>query len=234
MIIKVVLIIIAVLALYVGYEYMRFRHFEQIGLALAAHPTPFVRASGVRSILVVGDSSAAAVGTTDPKYSVAGRLSQLLDASVENLAKSGSRVADVLNQLPEAIRPKYDLILIEVGGNDVTHNTPIPDATRDLDTVLKEARAKSDHVVLITAGDVGEAPIFPWFIRPIMSRRSDALKQVFMQEAQANDALYVDLYQVTEVFKTDYSKYYAADLFHPTDAGYGVWSAEIEKQMSVR
>ncbi len=55
-----------------------------------------------------------------------------------------------------------------------------------------------------------------------------------MQVAAAHNVIYVDLYREAkdDLFLTDIKKYYAPDLLHLTEAGYGNWYEQIRSSMT--
>jgi lysophospholipase L1-like esterase len=78
-----------------------------------------------QNFLVAGDSTAAGVGSVDNKLSTAGRLgAQFPDAEITNLGVSGDRLQDLLKTLKNLSNQRFDLILLQIGANDITHFTP--------------------------------------------------------------------------------------------------------------
>ncbi len=221
---KIIIFILAiVLVADIGYEAIRFAQRIRTSTELIEKTRPYERHEGSFRMLVLGDSTAYGVGATDAGYTVPGRLAQLLDASVENYSKSGAVTAEIKQQFAEAEGETYDLILIQVGANDVTHFHSPQEANREMEQLLTEARASSPHVVLLTAGKIGNAPIFPWFIRPLITHRAGALRALFKATADHSGTVYVDLFSKKDPFDTDPGRYYAADGLHLTDDGYSFW-----------
>lgn len=208
---------------YVIYEYLRIKPLIAHTQSLIVTAHPYERSTGTRSLFVVGDSTGVGVGSLHSVESVAGRLSQLLDTSVENHAVSGARVFEVPAQLKKATQKKYDVVLIQIGANDVTHFTSLDDLQTNLDAILVSAKEKSDHVILMTSGKVGDAPFIPRSIAPLFNYRSRQVRDLFIRVSEAHVVAYVDLLAVSAVFDTDHDKYYAADYFHPSSDGYALW-----------
>jgi lysophospholipase L1-like esterase len=230
---KIALILIAVVITgYVGYQVIRIRGLVQKGIALGQHEKLFTREEGNVSLLVLGDSTAVGLGTSDPKYSVAGRLSDWLNASVENHAKSGAIADDMVAQLSLAQKDQYDLILIQVGANDVIRFHSASAANIQLDTLLQKLTQKSNRIVLLTAGKIGEAPFFPKPFGFLWNNGAARLRTLFMATAQKYGVVYVDLFSIADPFATDTQKYYAADGLHLSDDGYGFWYDQVKVAIS--
>lgn len=226
-------ILLALVAAYLAFETARSVSFIRISARLISEAKPFEKASGTRSMLVLGDSTAVGVGAPSDG-TVAGRLSAALDASVENYAVSGAQTRDLKGQIDRAKKSSYDLILVHIGANDIIRFHSVKDTSALLDESLARLRGKSEHVVLLTAGKVGKAPFFPHGLGWIWTVRSKALRSSFMPVAEKNGVAYVDLYTMPDPFNADPDRYYAPDGLHLTGDGYGFWyeatQAEMEKK----
>lgn len=206
----------------------------RISARLVAASHSYTNANGVLSILVLGDSTAVGVGVKTPEESIPGRLSTRLNASVENQARSGALVAELLLQLARAQHEHYDLVLIQAGGNDIIKFRTLRESNKTMDSALSAAGKKSDRIVLLTAGRIGYAPFFPRLIAPFITMRSLHLRSLFMATAQKRNVLYVDLLGMSRVLNSDTHRYYAADMLHLTGQGYGVWFARLETELRAR
>ena len=219
----ILLVILVAIIADVAFEAARFYHHVRVSAGLVAKAIPYQRADGSLSMLVIGDSTAVGVGADTPADTVAGYLSNTLNASVENYSKSGAVTADMEAQFAQAKNSHYDLILIQVGANDVIRFHSLSGTQALLDTILKNARTKSDHVVLLTAGRIGEAPLFPWFVGPFITHRAHQMRDLFKATADANGVAYVDLFNIPDPFLSDPQKYYAPDGLHLTKDGWYFW-----------
>ncbi len=231
---KILSLLLILGVLYLAYEVARVGYYAYVSKGLVALAEGFERAEGSRSLLVLGDSTAVGVGVHDAHNTVAGRLSQALNASVENHAVSGEVTADTAAQLAAAQKDSYDLVLIQIGANDVIGFRDLGVAQADLKRLLDEARTKSDRIVLLTAGKIGEAPLFPWFARALMTERAADLRERFSSTAAAFGVVYVDLFAIPDPFATDPRRYYAPDGLHLTDDGYGFWYEQVKHAIEAR
>lgn len=233
---KVFLVAGAILVLYIVGSGIRFAWLASTGKGLAEQAVTFERRDegATFKILVVGDSSAVGVGASDPQHSLPGLLgTRLPAASIENIAVSGERTAAVARQLDSASQPHYDLALLQIGGNDVTHVTPIQNATRDLAATIDLLKARSDNVIVLTSGDFASAPIWPWPLNLFYGQHNRKLQKAFAATSAEHGATYVSIveYEDAHGIKKDAS-YYAADGFHPNDKGYAGWFDAVEETLS--
>ncbi len=214
--------------------YFLVKNSEQ--LIKAAVPFNRTDPNATMKILVLGDSTAVGTGAAHPEDSTAGRLAASYPkAAVVNLAVNGLRIEGLLTLLKTVdATTHYDLVLIQIGANDIIRLTSMPDIATGIDKVLARAELFHGQIILLHSGAVGEAPIFPWYFRSWLSRRSLAVRELYKKAAPAHGAEYVDLIDspVAELLRKDPEKYYANDGLHLTDAGYGLWFEEIKKHLA--
>ncbi len=225
---KIVLGLFTFLCLYGVYEVIRVYSLTTHSNELVEKSSAFTRTEGARSMLVLGDSTAVGVGAT-PLTSVPARLSSYLDASVENYAKSGARVSDVATQIDTAKKEKYDVVLIQIGANDITHGTDLVKVRAGLEKVLSDASSLSERVIVLTAGKVGDAPLIPWFARDFLNTRTAKVRDVFVETTAKYKAVYVDIYSRELNFSDDVPRFYASDKFHLSSDGYGEWFSIVRE-----
>jgi lysophospholipase L1-like esterase len=188
-----------------------------------------------RSLLVVGDSTGVGTGAADPRDSVAGRLAAEFPVlRVDNNAVNGARALAVRAQLGQARLPVYDLVLIQVGGNDAMFFTSRSELRLAIDDALAAARERSEHVALMSTGDIGDAPAIPWLLKGVLRWRSRLVRDVFMAAAARHGAEYLDLFHSegeVSPFAQRPDLHYAADGLHPAGPGYGVWYRQLVEDL---
>lgn len=217
--------------LLVAYWSVRFYLTVHTSKRLIENAVPYARTadSPSRTMLVLGDSTAVGIGADTPEESVAGRIAgELSIDSVESRAVSGAVVRDVKAQAAEASRERYDLILIQAGGNDIIRFTSADTAGEALRESLRSLPA-AGRVILISAGDVGGATLFPWPVRPFHSRLNRAYHDTFARVAAEEGITYVNFKDspATKEIRNNPDTYLAADGLHPSSAGYRLWFEEI-------
>ncbi|WOJ92594.1 SGNH/GDSL hydrolase family protein [Congregibacter variabilis] len=196
-------------------------------LAKASEPFSQKPVHSQRKILVVGDSTAVGTGATSAKDSIAGRIAaDFPGTTVLNLARDGVLTAAVPAQLERAPQDQYDLIVMQVGGNDALRFTRRNHLREAIESSLTAATAVSPQVLLVSVGDLGEAPSVPWPLSKLLSYRSRVVRDIFLEAASNKNVHFLDLLRLSKEgspFKKNPKKYYAKDGLHPSSDGYGVW-----------
>jgi len=228
---KVVLILGILVVAYLGYAGFRFYTAVQISKKLVEEAVSYEKVGDdVRTaVLVLGDSTAVGVGADTPEDTVAGRTSAYLDAtSVENYAVSGAQVEDLPGQIERAKHAEYRLILIHIGANDIIQLHSPTKTANSLKSVV-ETLPTAERII-ISAGDVGGAPLFPSVIRPFYTKRTILFHDAFTQALAESRAMYVNLYASPsrEVINKNPDIYLAADGLHLSSKGYELWFKEIQ------
>ncbi len=183
-------------------------------------------------ILVLGDSTAVGTGVTDPRGSIAGRLgTDFPDADIRNLGINGLRMAGLEANFPNFPPQSFDLVVLQIGANDIVHGTPLPDFSASLSAVFTRATTIGKHVVALHSGNIGLAPIFQWPLDFVMRRRTLIYRQRYQEIAAERGVLYVDLFHEVQDDPFKGEGFYAADNFHPTEKGYGVWYHDLREAM---
>ena len=199
---------------------------------LARQSTPYQQnpTDAVLSLLIVGDSTGVGTGASAPEASLAGLLGRAHPRlRIDNRARDGATFADVVRQFEGAQR--HDLVLIQAGGNDVIRLRADDDVRADIERVTVLARERADRVVLMPAGNVGNAPFFFPPASWLMTDRARRLHGFVRESAARHGALYVNLFKdkADDPFAQT-PGLNAADGLHPSDAGYRVWRDELMAQ----
>lgn len=197
-----------------------------------SEPLQSTPADAAQRLLIVGDSTGVGTGASAPENSLAGLLAQTFPRlQIDNRAADGALLADVRGQL-EAVSGRYDAVLVQAGGNDVIRLRSQDSMGRDMDRVTELARARSDHVLLMPAGNVGNAPFFFAPVSWLMSARARSLHSVVRETAQQRQAVYINLYKDKDQdpFAQQPQLLHASDGLHPSDPGYRIWFEELMQQ----
>ena len=181
-------------------------------------------------VLIVGDSTAVGTGASSGSESLAGLMArQRPQTLIENRARDGARFADVLAQLVGEQR--FDTVIVQAGGNDVIRLRGLVVMQGDIDRVADRAREIAGTVVLMPAGNVGNAPFFFAPVSWWMTQRSRAMHRFVQQAAARTGAVYVNLFHErdNDPFVSN-PALNASDGLHPSDAGYAVWFEQLQAQ----
>lgn len=232
----ILLVFFAALLITVAVLLLHFQRLQTIGQTLARAATPFERPTpeATPRILIIGDSTAVGVGTTSAEESVAGMFGKdFPSAHIRNVGKSGLRVAGLPGRLTLVNDEHYDLMVVLIGGNDVVRLTKYSELEHDLESFLVEAKRHATTLVLLSPGNVGDAPIFPRPIGIYVTNRANRLRQIFAAVATRQHVLYVDpfLSHKEDYWLKNRTFYYGADSFHPR-GGYGDWYQQIRAALN--
>lgn len=199
---------------------------------LARQSTPYQQspADATLSLLIVGDSTGVGTGASAPANSLAGLLGTAYPRlRIDNRARDGATFADVVRQFDGTQR--YDLVLVQAGGNDVIRLRADDDVRADIDRVAALARERADRVVLMPAGNVGNAPFFFPPASWLMTDRARRMHGFVRESAARHGALYVSLFKdKAEDPFVQTPGLHAVDGLHPSDAGYRLWRDELLAQ----
>ena len=199
-------------------------------LARASEPWQQTPGQVTVRLLIVGDSTAVGTGASAPERSLAGLIGQshprLL---IENRAQDGAKLADVVRQL--AGDERFDVVLVQAGGNDVIRLRGLAAMQADIEQVAARARQRANVVILMPAGNVGNAAFFFAPVSWWMTQRSRALHGFVHDAAARTGATYVNLFheRSDDPFVTN-PALNASDGLHSSDAGYEVWLREVLAQ----
>ena len=230
------ILIIVLIGAYFAFEIIRTAFLIKKGVNLAREAIPFEQnnPNADIKILFLGDSTAMGTGSKDNKLSTAGRFGTAFpDAHIINLAKNGQKVKDLLKSFDPAEYPDFDLVVMQIGANDVLKITNLKELERDFPLLIQKAKKSSKNVVLLTSGNIGSAPFFHWPFSKFYDVKTKKVVDYVVRMAKEEGASYVYLYTTKrdDPLLKDINRYYAEDLLHLTGEGYGVWYAKIRDAM---
>jgi lysophospholipase L1-like esterase len=183
---------------------------------------------------VIGDSLAAGIGAETaeslPGVQLAKSLADELGQPVEltTYAISGSTTRDMVAQVDQAVETPPDLVLIVVGGNDVTTKMSIGTSANLLGSEVARLRATGAGVVVGTCPDM--LPIQPIHVplRWIASGWSRLLARAQDRAVRRAGGLSVALGElVSPEFLSHPDELFSPDHFHPNGAGYSIATSAL-------
>ena len=205
-------------------------------IAQASRPFGLKNPAAMHCVLVVGDSTGVGTGAARPEESVAGRIAgEFPGTEIVNLSRNGAKLKDALGQLESVADSRFDIVLVQAGGNDILGFTDLGELKETTRQVLQSARGKGKAVAFITTGNVGLAPAFFPPISWILTARTREARALFLDVSRESGVQYVDLFREkgNEIFLGDPDRYYTPDYLHPSSEGYRVWYEELKKQTDI-
>jgi lysophospholipase L1-like esterase len=181
-------------------------------------------------LLIVGDSTAVGTGASRAEASLAGLLADAYPRLwIDNRSRDGATFADLAAQMAGAAR--HDMVLVQAGGNDVMRLRDLDVVSRDIDSVVARAAEIAPQIVLMPAGNVGNARFFFPPLSWLMTSRARRLHEQIRVAAARHGADYVDLFEerAADPF-VQQPALSARDGLHPSDAGYIVWFEQLRRQ----
>lgn len=197
-------------------------------------PEPDGERAGIRGqgtplrLLIAGDSSAAGVGVEEQTQALSGRLIANLaaDFRVEWRleAQTGFTTADLLERLDQLQPAPFDVAVISIGVNDVTHGTRIRDWIHGQERLLRllTTRFQARHVLLSSIPPMARFPALPRPLRWYLGSRV----QHFNHELQR----YLHVRERCTIVTPDLDGMVdgmAVDGFHPGAPIYAEWARQL-------
>ncbi len=204
---------------------------------LAERSQPFQHrpADPAISLLIVGDSTGVGTGASQASNSLAGLAAAAYPRlMIDNRAADGARFEQVVQQL-QGVDRRFDLVLVQAGGNDVIRLTDGRMLAQQIDRTVALALQHADTVILMPSGNVGSSPFFFAPLSWWMTKRSQSLHALIRKSAAVPGGVYVDLYAPPETDPfVQQPGLFAGDGLHPSDAGYRQWWSELQRQAGLQ
>ncbi len=214
-------------------------------------PSPHAAAEAMRTLprdrdvpigyVALGDSTVAGVGATRPEKNYVGRIfARLKDrypaAIVHNLGVAGATSADVTRQqLPKAVALRPTLVTLSVGPNDITRGRDIAEYERNVDEILGTLARETEAVVVVnTLPDMAVSPIFTAQEKQIVGALARAFNDVLVGKAREYGAEVVEHDAPSRDEVPADTGLFAADNYHPSDAGYARWAEFMWRGVEAR
>ena len=178
----------------------------------------------------LGDSTAVGVGADHGGYvdRVFERLGREHDgARLLNVAVSGATTADVLRDQVDRVREAHPtLVTLGVGANDVTRGTTPEAFARDFEALLGALEDEVEGPIVVTnVPDLSLAPAVTGVPRQALRARVEAENELIREIASRHGVRVVDVFSSSrDELAQRPTTLFAADGYHPSDAGYALWA----------
>lgn len=234
------------------FAYMAIAYSSMINYAFKQYPTVAFKpgaqflyqrdpaADGVvpYRFVVLGDSTAVGQGARVQTDNFSCQYAQLVLAKkheavqVYNLAVSGAKTADVLaKQVEVAIALEPDLIMVSMGANDVTNLVDAETFKRNYTMVLQQLTRTNAQIVLLNIPAFSTSLLLWEPYRSAAHWQAGNFNQIIAAIAEPTMVV-VDIYRGTEPDFRRFPKLnFSQDRFHPSSAGYSVWTRVIAQTL---
>jgi lysophospholipase L1-like esterase len=186
-------------------------------------------------LLILGDSAAAGVGVSSQAEALSGQLVAELAlthrVSWSLIAKSGASTEGTTRHLMLRPAQPFDIVVVSLGGNDVTGRRVIASWLKDVDSLvaLLRSRFSARHILLSGVPPMHAFPGFPQPLRWYLGTKARQYNAALARWAEGEaDCEYIAL------TLPDHDGLIAADGMHPGRQGYRLWSAELAKHIRAR
>lgn len=179
------------------------------------------------SMLVLGDSLAAGLGSPEPTGTVPGIVAKALaeaedgQVAVTSKARVTSRMRHLPDQLDRALqkRPSYDYALIITGANDMYHpELGDADVRETLGETVAKLTAAGTAVVVVTCPNM--SIVVPSGLKLLASYLSWRLARIQEKIAHEVGAVAVPCHPNLPQLVDDLESFFCSDSFHPSGEGY--------------
>jgi len=180
----------------------------------------------------LGDSLASGMGLNKYEesfpYLLAKDLSTNSKVILQNFSYPGYRTDDLIkNLLDPVIAAQPQLITLLIGVNDIHGFYSVEKFKKNYQSILerlsKETKAKIYAISLPFIGAEAFLPPYNYYFE----NQTVEFNKIIKELAAAYGAEYVDIAEPTKVMFSEDGKYYAADAFHPSEAGQALWKKII-------
>jgi lysophospholipase L1-like esterase len=184
------------------------------------------------ALLIVGDSSAAGVGTDTQDTALAGRLAAALAQhhriTWHLIAATGATTPTTLARVQTIALPPADVVLIILGVNDVTRGGPMARWLRCHAALRAHLRAGTGarHLYVSQIPPLGAFPLLPDPLRWLLGRRAARFGAGLQAALRSEpDTAYVPLPADMDAHDM------APDGFHPGPVIYASWANELARRI---
>lgn len=210
-------------------------HVRRVTPRLPEPPGPRSGRAGVGTplrLLVAGDSAAAGVGAASQDDALAGRLvaelsaHRAVDWRLE--AQTGYTTADALAHLAELPEDRFDVVVLSLGVNDVTHGVGRGRwLARQADLAdLLQARFAPRALLFTALPPMHLFPALPQPLRWYLGARARDFNAALAEWLRNHPGCHL----VAPDFEAD-SAHIASDGFHPGPAAYTAWAVRVARDI---
>lgn len=205
----------------------------------------------ILSVMLVGDSAAAGVGSDNQQQALVGNLipalqqQNVINSKFDTLswsvqATTGHTSFDILRRLYVLATPirSVDVMAISVGVNDTTANISPSKWQQQIREIISIAQRKFGvkSLIFLSLPLMAQMPALPAPLNSYVGAKATKLDEILQQICQEQDGVH---YMATDWASmiADYSQggplnkkaMFASDGFHPSSITYGYWAQQLAK-----
>ncbi|NLP85287.1 SGNH/GDSL hydrolase family protein [Microbacterium sp. CFH 90308] len=184
-------------------------------------------------IAVVGESTAAGAGVAVHQDGFAGALAHGLAESTGRavlwsvVGQFGATARRIRHRLIPQLGPRYDLVVLLAGANDVLSGRSAAEWRADLTAILDLLALRSGRTIVVGTPPFASFPSLPRTLRRHLAESGQALDEVARQVcATREDAEWMP--SADDQVGPDF---FAADGFHPSAIGYRRWAELVREKV---
>jgi len=184
-------------------------------------------------LLIVGDSSAAGVGAQTQADALSGQLLKHLaprfSVDWHLIAQTGATTASTLEHLSALPGQPFDLVIVALGVNDITHGATLRRWLAHQNALLDmlTGRFAAQHVLVCGIPPLAHFPLLPQPLRWILGRQSQRYDRALaVQMGARTDATHLPFNLPFDPAKM------APDGFHPGPPAYALWGRALAQHVA--
>lgn len=234
---KLLALLLVLLSIFLGYLFFTYLGFyKNIGDKDLKEPTvksyqiKNSKALGTIKYVSLGDSLTAGVGAGSLEktfvYQFAEKLSlKSGQVDVVNLGIPGATTKDLIDiQLPQVIPMNPDVITLLIGINDIHGKSSSTKFGKNFNDILEQLQSQTKaKIIVLTIPYLGSSESVRPPLNLILDYQTKQFNKQIIKISQNRHIKVINLYESSYLDFSAHNEYYASDLFHPSDLGYGVW-----------
>lgn len=181
-------------------------------------------------ILILGDSTGYGTGVFNKNDSIAGQIgADFEDFTIINRSENSLTIGELL-PVAQKVEGEKKLILLQIGANDILQDRDLKVVENELLEIISTLADHTDHLVMMSSGNVGGASTFSEEKAKELEERSRVFRELFQRLASQTDLIYIDLFiePIDDPFVIEPSKYLSFDGLHPSKYGYKLWYQSLK------
>jgi lysophospholipase L1-like esterase len=191
----------------------------------------------VVTYVVLGDSTAKGQGASRLEKTYPYQFAQAVSEQgfyvhVLNYAVSGATTQQVLEDQLSQVATTPDYITVSVGANDATHRTSLEAYKLTTQNLLDQLETYKAKLFFATSPDLSLPPALAPIANHLANNRTKQQNDILKTLVGSRAIALIDIYAEAKLDSKINSAYYAADRFHPGDAGYARWATAFVDKLS--